>query len=315
MFRDGLAQMRRAVAVVGVIAAAVVASSAHYIVIPGDTLSGIAQRQRVPIAELVALNRISNPDLIVAGTRLVLPTGSASTPAAHTAAVHVVARGETVASIAAAHGISTEQLEAANGSLGGRIYAGTTLRLEGSRFVADSGGYTVHRIDADDALEHIASHHGTSAHDLAHANGLDERAVVAAGSQLKIPVPWQCPVRGARYFNDWGFPRPGGRTHTGTDLFAARGTPILAPVSGVIEQVTGSVGGYQFILQGDDGTTYLGSHMDGFAAGGRVEAGAVIGYVGDSGNARGTDPHLHFQIHPRGGDPTNPYPSLVANQC
>lgn len=315
MLRDGLARIRRSTAAVGVIAATVVAGSAHYVVAPGDTLSEIARRQGVPVAELASLNRISNPDRIVAGTSLVLPTDAASTSAAHTAPVHVVDRGETVASIAAAHGISTGQLEAANGIVEGRIYAGTTLRLEGARFVADSGGYTVHRIDTDDALEHIASHHGTTAHDLAHANDLDERAVVAAGSQLKIPVAWQCPVRGARYFNDWGFPRPGGRTHTGTDLFAPRGTTVIAPASGVVEQVTGSVAGHQFILRGDDGTTYLGSHMDGFAAGGRVEAGAVIGYVGDSGNARGSSPHLHFQIHPQGGGATNPYPSLVANRC
>lgn len=91
--------------------------------------------------------------------------------------------------------------------------------------------------------------------------------------------------------------------------------PVNAPASGVVEQVSGSVGGYQFILCGDDGTTYVASHMGGFAASGRVEAGTIIGYVGDSGNPKGTDPHLHFQIHPQGGGATNPYPSLAANQC
>ncbi len=310
-----LGLVRRSVVTAGLIVAAVTAGSAHYVVAPGDTLSGIAQRHGTTVAELAALNQISNVDSIRAGAKLALPNGSTTTAGSHNGAVHVVAPGETVVSIAAAHGINPNQLEAANGIVGGRIYAGTTLRLQGDLFVADSGGYTVHRLTIDDTLDHIASHHGTTAHDLAHANGLDEGAVVAAGSELKVPVPWRCPVRGARFFNDWGFPRSGGRTHTGTDLFAARGTPVTAPVSGVIEQVTGSVGGYQFLLQGDDGATYLGSHMDGFAAGGRVEAGAVIGYVGNSGNARGTDPHLHFQIHPQGGDAVNPYPSLVANQC
>ena len=90
---------------------------------------------------------------------------------------------------------------------------------------------------------------------------------------------------------------------------------MRAPVAGVVTQVTGSAGGHQFMLDGDDGNTYRGSHMDRFGAGGRVEAGTVIGYVGDSGNARGSDPHLHFQIHPGGGQVENPYPSLGANGC
>ncbi len=86
-------------------------------------------------------------------------------------------------------------------------------------------------------------------------------------------------------------------------------------MSGVVTQKTGTAGGHQFELLGDDGNLYLGSHMDSFGAAGRVSAGTVIGYVGDSGNAIGSDPHLHFQIHPDGGIAANPYPSLVANGC
>lgn len=311
-----LASLRRSVAVAGVIAVAVMATSAHYVVAPGDTLSGIAERHGASIAELALLNRLRDAESINVGTRLALPgdSGSGSSSAdAH--ATHEVASGESVASIAAAHGVSVEQLEGANGIVDGQIYAGTTLRMAGSSFVARSGGHSTHRVTADDTLAHIASHHGTTTHDLAHANDLDEDADVVAGTELKAPVAWRCPVEGARFFNDWGFPRSGGRTHTGNDLFAARGAPVVAPVSGLVEQITGSVGGYQFVLRGDDANTYLGSHMDGFAADGQVEAGTIIGYVGDSGNAEGTDPHLHFQIHPGGGNATNPYPSLVANQC
>ena len=63
-----------------------------------------------------------------------------------------------------------------------------------------------------------------------------------------------------------------------------------------------------------DGRTYIGTHLDGFALAGDVPAGAVMGYVGDSGNAVGSDPHLHFEILVDGA-PINPYPILSENGC
>src|SRR3546814_10620424 len=77
--------------------------------------------------------------------------------------------------------------------------------------------------------------------------------------------------------NDWGFPRSGGRFHEGNDLFAPRGTPFVAVVSGTVVQTTGRIGGKQVKLAGDDGVSYYGTHLDGFGASGRVNAGDVIG--------------------------------------
>jgi murein DD-endopeptidase MepM/ murein hydrolase activator NlpD len=112
--------------------------------------------------------------------------------------------------------------------------------------------------------------------------------------------------------NDWGFPRSGGRFHEGNDLFAPRGTPAVATVSGEVVQKTGKIGGNQVKLFGDDGVSYYYTHLDAFGASGRVQAGDVIGYVGTSGNAAGGTPHVHFEIHPGDGAAINPYPRVSA---
>ncbi|HVE93396.1 MAG TPA: peptidoglycan DD-metalloendopeptidase family protein [Acidimicrobiales bacterium] len=125
---------------------------------------------------------------------------------------------------------------------------------------------------------------------------------------------WTCPVQGARAFtNDWGNPRSGGRRHKGTDIFAASGTPVAAPVAGTVSYRNGGLGGLSFYLSGVDGNTYYGAHMARTGAEGRVAQGTIIGAVGSSGNARGGSPHLHFELHPGGGAPTNPYPTVRAH--
>jgi peptidoglycan LD-endopeptidase LytH len=122
-----------------------------------------------------------------------------------------------------------------------------------------------------------------------------------------------CPIGGATSFtNTWGAPRSGGRSHQGTDMFAARGTPVVAPVGGTARQKSSRLGGLGFWLVGDNGVTYFGTHMDTAGASGRVEAGTVLGTIGNSGNARFTSTHLHFEIHPGGGGAVNPYSTVRA---
>ncbi|MFP5321939.1 MAG: murein hydrolase activator EnvC family protein [Acidimicrobiia bacterium] len=121
-----------------------------------------------------------------------------------------------------------------------------------------------------------------------------------------------CPVAGPHSFIDsWGYPRSGGRRHKGVDMMARTGVPVVAPVSGTVTHRGNSIGGLSFHLSGDDGHYYYGTHLSRYGQAGRVSAGTVIGYVGDTGNARGM-PHLHFEIHPNHGAAVNPYPATRA---
>lgn len=135
------------------------------------------------------------------------------------------------------------------------------------------------------------------------------------------PTPWRdfrCPVDGqVQFVNDWGFPRSGGRSHEGTDVFAERGTPIVAMAGGTVQRVSRAdvgLGGLAVTYEVDGHQVYnahLDSVADELGVGDKLAAGDVIGTVGTSGNARGTPPHNHLGIYRSGDDvPLNPYPIL-----
>ncbi|MFP5333337.1 MAG: peptidoglycan DD-metalloendopeptidase family protein [Acidimicrobiia bacterium] len=127
---------------------------------------------------------------------------------------------------------------------------------------------------------------------------------------------FRCPMPGSSFIDSWGFPRSGGRTHKGVDMFHRWDAPIVAVTNGRVWLGNGGLGGKTIWLTGDDGYAYYYAHLSGFnvSSGQRVSAGDVIGYNGDTGNARGGAPHLHFEIHPggRGARAVNPYPTVAA---
>ncbi len=126
---------------------------------------------------------------------------------------------------------------------------------------------------------------------------------------------WVCPVQGPTGFGDtWGAPRSGGRSHQGVDMIANRGLPVVAVVDGFAQSKVNTLGGNTVQLAGSDGIKYYYAHLDSWATLGSVTAGTVIGYVGDTGNAKFSTPHLHFEIHPGGGAAVNPY-ATVRNHC
>jgi peptidoglycan hydrolase-like protein with peptidoglycan-binding domain len=125
------------------------------------------------------------------------------------------------------------------------------------------------------------------------------------------------PVRGPHsYTDDYLAPRASGPHHA-IDIVAARGTPVVAVADGTIDSLSREdtgLGGLRIWLRDDAGTTYYYAHLSAItvtlAPGGRVAAGQAIGAVGRTGNARGGVHHLHFEMHPGGGPPANPYREL-----
>jgi Peptidase family M23 len=133
------------------------------------------------------------------------------------------------------------------------------------------------------------------------------------------------------YHDDFGEPRAGG-AHQGNDILAARRAPAVAVEAGTVKFWTTSVqAGCMLYLHGDSGTTYLYIHLNndltgrndnqgtcvagtsyapGLKDGARVAAGQLIGLVGDSGDANGLHPHLHFEVHPNDGGAVDPYSYL-----
>lgn len=125
-----------------------------------------------------------------------------------------------------------------------------------------------------------------------------------------------CPMPGGAYGDTWGAARSGGRRHEGVDIIAPRGLPIYAVTSGVVTFKFNRLGGNAVSLVGDNGNRYYYAHLDSYVGGSRrVFQGELIGYNGDTGNAQYSTPHLHFQVHPGGGQAVNPYPTVRAAGC
>lgn len=111
----------------------------------------------------------------------------------------------------------------------------------------------------------------------------------------------------------WGAARSQGRSHEGIDIFAERGTPIQSTTQGIVSKVgENNLGGRVVVVVGPGGAGHYYAHLEDYAdiaPNDWVNQGDIIGYVGDSGNAKGTPPHVHYGIY-ISGSAVNPYPLL-----
>ncbi|MPZ51254.1 MAG: peptidoglycan DD-metalloendopeptidase family protein [Acidimicrobiia bacterium] len=141
--------------------------------------------------------------------------------------------------------------------------------------------------------------------------------VMATAAAEFVPTGGGCPLdpRLATFVDSWGAPRSGGRKHLGTDVMAPHGVPVFAVADGLVRTGSNTLGGKTIWLHSDAGPDYYYAHLADWAveSGARVQLGDVIASNGNTGNARYTPPHVHFQNHPdgRGSPPVNPYPILV----
>ncbi len=144
--------------------------------------------------------------------------------------------------------------------------------------------------------------------------------VVAKWQQINLlqqPLPAEnsllSPLLGQHLTDTWGAARSEGRQHEGIDIFADRGTPIQATTQGIVKKVgNNNLGGRVVVIVGPGGAGHYYAHLEDYAdiePNDWVNAGDTIGYVGDSGNAKGTPPHVHYGIYIN-GRAVNPYPLL-----
>lgn len=126
-------------------------------------------------------------------------------------------------------------------------------------------------------------------------------------NSLPSPLPEQ------NLTDTWGAARSQGRSHEGIDIFAPRHTPVQSTTQGIVSKVgENNLGGRVVVVVGPGGAGHYYAHLEDYAdiaPNDWVNQGEVIGYVGDSGNAKGTPPHVHYGIYIN-GSAVNPYPLL-----
>lgn len=315
------------------------ANAATYTIASGDSWFKVATAAGTTTKAVLTANAAKSSTVLYPGDVVCLPDGAAApapaTPQSGCAAKHLVVRGDSWFAISRAAGVSLNGLLQAN-----KATADTVIR-PGAELCLPAGATSTANANAAPTARSCVSKRavvtGESWYAISRSTGVPIDALVAAnGSKRSSPIfPGQdlclpevgfgrdlpsaplatAPVRGAcRFANSWQATRGGGRLHQGVDLISPAWTPVVAVANGTLtrQAVGGSRSGNAWWLTTPSGTYFFYAHLAGFAkgmnVGSNVKAGDVIGYVGSTGNA--VSPHLHFEIHPGGGGPVNPYDAI-----
>jgi LysM repeat protein len=316
-----------------------------YTVKPGDSLLSIAKKYGVLIADIKLQNGLTN-DMIRVGQTLIIPKEKGTYTA------HTVQAGESLSTIARDYSVWLTDLKIWNKLQSDTVFVGQKL------FVAKPTGTSsessnppstatnptaktpeavIYTVQAGDSLYKIAAKYGVTIEQLKTLNQLPSN-IIYVGQVLKItdgqlPQPAApdrlqdgiFPLKQGTYtpFGDtYGESRKYGsnRVHEGTDIFAAKGTPIYSATDGtVIRKGWSELGGWRLTIQTSEGIALYYAHMekyaDSIALGQKVKKGQLIGYVGNSGygpvDTTGKfDPHLHFGMYDANWNAINPYTYL-----
>ena len=312
------------------------AGAATYTVAAGDSWFSVALASDITTAALLGANGAAASAVLHPGDVLCLPNGAtapAPTAPGGCASEHVVVRGDSWFGISQAAGVSLNGLLEANDA------TATTVIQPGVEVCLPAGATptTAAAATAGSCVSERTVAAGESWYVISRSTGVPIDALVAAndarrsspihpgqilclpevgfGGDLPSVVLDAAPVRGAcRFANSWQATRGGGRLHAGVDLISPAGTPVVAAANGTLTRQTtdGSRSGNAWWLTTSTGTYFFYAHLasfsNGLSVGSRVQAGDVIGSVGSTGNA--VSPHLHFEIHPSGGGPVNPYSAI-----
>ena len=130
-------------------------------------------------------------------------------------------------------------------------------------------------------------------------------ALLASEHEARIRIPIR-KLKAAQIADTFGAPRGSDRTHKGQDIFAPRNTPVYSATSGYVWRIgENKLGGNTVWVIGAGGRVYYYAHLERYAEdlklGDAVTTETILGYVGTSGNAKGTPPHLHFGVYTTGG--------------
>ena len=206
--------------------------------------------------------------------------------------------------------VEQKRLERQRAAAGAAVREAATARDELTRSAAELDALLRRLVAEEEAARARAAEEAARAAALTAA-GL---AVDAAATGVTAANGQACPVGPVHSFVDsWGAARSGGRAHKGTDVMAPYGAAAFAVVDGTVTRAgSNGLGGIVLYLTGANGDRYYYAHnaVNLVGEGQRVVAGQEIAKVGNSGNAAGGAAHIHFEVHPGGGAPVNPYPFL-----
>lgn len=269
-----------------------VAGPGQHLVMPGDTVSELAQRYGVPMRQIVSLNGLKPPYRIYVGQVLQI----APKPAVEASRIHRVQAGETVPQIAARYGLQTAELQAANPDLpAGRLQAGQPLRIPSTRSQPPSPASTLaSRPSPADTAEAPLS---------VPPEAFRRAAETPAPPLSREGFLW--PVEG-EILDRFGS-KPNGMRNDGINIAAPEGTPVRAAESGVVVYAGEAIPafGRMLMLRHDGGwlTAYAHNRTLLVTVGDVVRRGQVIARVGATGDV--TVPQLHFQVR-KGTQPLDP---------